>query len=222
MAHMNKLLVSIVIGLPSIAILGFVGVVCLRGSQSEPLADATADGKGTNCQLHFPQPTEHSSAYTVGVERTATILENYDEFKDRTVTFVVLTRFGVASLDIPEPGHRFSGLMVSAVRPGRDPKLPPVEVQWAFVQESFSGRHDVIGAEDFDCLADGKRIHFGSISPSPEDRGRTLWSATIPIETFLDMVNAESLRGRLGSREFVVLEQERDALRDYASRLAPH
>lgn len=47
-------------------------------------------------------------------------------------------------------------------------------------------------------------------------------SKSVPISDFLDIVNAKSVRGRIGSCEFTVSEEELDVLRDFASRLAPH
>lgn len=46
-------------------------------------------------------------------------------------------------------------------------------------------------------------------------------SWTIPIADFLRIANADSVRGRVATREFTVGTEELNVLRDFASRLAP-
>ena len=47
-------------------------------------------------------------------------------------------------------------------------------------------------------------------------------STVMSIPTFLDIVNADTVRGRVCKDEFSISSAELDALRSYASRLAPH
>jgi hypothetical protein len=144
---------------------------------------------------------------------------SYDKFKNYTsATIDPMIRLNVVSKDHDLRSLDFSAFYIS---PGERLR-PPVDVTLQFVVVSTNAwfRDHV---RSLVLLVDGKRMDLGDLG---WDRGDIISGMTeeglsldLPLRKFIFMVNSKQVQGQLGGTEFVLSEENLEALRDLASRM---
>jgi len=183
-----------------------------EGKRMSPATPAPATGASeakTNVELRFPPRGAYKHKKNIEVE--------YDRFKD--VTYVRLKYLNVTT---GLTDH--VSIVATYSYKGTNPATPET-VNLGFYSRSRSWRF--LKDRAFVVIADGERLDFGEAVRLDSDVSSSRYSVSVsetlavsmPLESFLKIVNASSLQLRLGYYELPLAPDHYEALKDFASRM---
>jgi hypothetical protein len=204
-------------------ILALLVVPCLGQKLASPTSIGQFSLRSTSPTN--PQSVSSPTASTLPIPKSGkfqhgeTITVSYDRFKNYTFANIdPMMHLKVLSTD-----HDLRSLDFSAfyVCPGHKLR-PPRDVTFHFMAQSpNSWYRDHL--RSLVLLVDGKRLDLGN---ADWDRGDVVSgmaeesiSVDLPLRKFILIVNAKQVEGQLGGTEFVLSDENLEALRDLASRM---
>ena len=157
---------------------------------------------------------------------------SYDRVKDITVVRLrPMQVYGEPLASSNDAGGDEARFSASFTHPCRAPSAPPARVLISLISTTEDWKYTDF--RKLTAIVDGKRLNLGALEGAPsfsvnvpanansDDYVRQEIAISLPYQTFLRIAKGKEVRIRMGPREFKLGGAHLEALRDFASRMAP-